>query len=928
MKKLAIALITATILLFASVLLNNILYVKKVPQSVLSSNLSTANAIKPDTSTQSTLSVQRITAENAADLIQTGPDAIGGIGDWVLTNGTICAVITDVPHENEFSSKGGVLTDLGFCGRKDDHFTTMQDILDADRKRPMDITRIESEVDANSASIITYAQRDAVEVQTRYRLRNTDKTQLSISKKVSLLDSEKSTFNLYTTFWFNYHSMQPFIYSTKNSKHTRGFNNVDFVSRGSSAIPDAAVAADVLILPGPHDAEDGVSYGWQLLSAIRRTGDEAIYLPSFILSDEEMSVRAILPKHFYLGDGSNLGFIQLPQIPLLNLSKGDSLETEELIYVGQSSDVASITNQILADAPLVSGTVKDPKTALHIKHSDGRPFTFVRPQNDGRFEFRAKPGDYEITHRGSAGRVVKQSLSLDTEDMDLGVLELPAATTLTLPRNEAMRLIFVGRDGTENPDFNLALTDFTVHDGETDVPAKKISQVFLAGIDSDLSQVEIAPGDYTVYATRGPEYSLSKKDITVIAGQENRLDIAIPVHQVKTPGYIAGDLHVHSGGGFDNVFSTQERVRSFVAEHGEVMVSSEHDVPLNFSPQIVNMGVSDKITSIDGVEMTGTMPSEHNPHTVGHVNFFPVSPKPHEYRKGMPNHEHSRLRDMLHGFRHEHGEVVAQLNHARQHLYLSSDLPEDYEELIDNGGYLNHMGIAGHPYNPEKSLQSFPNNSLIERDPATGTRDIDIDAMEIINPSKNHPQDRIIAMRKDWMSFLNQGLRITGTANSDSHHANEQVSVPRNMVAMDSELGSDSVVNFNQDEFITSLKSGNAYGTTGPMLELSLSGKSMGETLQADKATLQLKVTSADWIPVDEIKVQINGTDHVTLTLNETNTYEVELEFEKDSFVTVEVSGKETADYKTIYPVLFPYAFSNPIYVDYNSDGEWAPPGL
>ena len=170
MKKIAIVLSSAAFLLFCVVLINNFLFVKKVPQSDLSSNLDTPKLIQsPNSSTQSKLSVQRITAANASALIKTGPDAIGGIGDWLLTNGTICAVITDVPHENEFSSLGGALTDLGFCDRKDDHFTTMQDILDADRKRPVDIMRIETESDASSVSIITYAQRDAVAVKTRYR---------------------------------------------------------------------------------------------------------------------------------------------------------------------------------------------------------------------------------------------------------------------------------------------------------------------------------------------------------------------------------------------------------------------------------------------------------------------------------------------------------------------------------------------------------------------------------------------------------------------------------------------------------------------------------------------------------------------------------------------------------------------------------------
>jgi len=57
-------------------------------------------------------------------------------------------------------------------------------------------------------------------------------------------------------------------------------------------------------------------------------------------------------------------------------------------------------------------------------------------------------------------------------------------------------------------------------------------------------------------------------------------------------------------------------------------------------------------------------------------------------------------------------------------------------------------------------------------------------------------------------------------------------------------------------------------------------------------------------------------------------TIQVPLEFEKDSFVTVEVFGEANDDYKAIYPGLMPYAFSNPIYVDYNQDGQWQAPGL
>ena len=203
----------------------------------------------------------------------------------------------------------------------------------------------------------------------------------------------------------------------------------------------------------------------------------------------------------------------------------------------------------------------------------------------------------------------------------------------------------------------------------------------MAGVDSDPATVEIAAGRYRVYATRGPEYSLSTIEISVAAGKTVSLVIEVPQHVVKTPGFIASDLHVHTGLSFDNTFSTSARVRTFVAEHGEIMVSSEHDVPVDFSPFIEMLGVQDKITSIAAIEATSILPSDTNPYTSGHVNFFPTMPKPLEYRRGGVRNEDRRLRDVLHEMSNNHPEVISQLNHARQNLSLSGD---ENGEMPDN----------------------------------------------------------------------------------------------------------------------------------------------------------------------------------------------------------------------------------------------------
>lgn len=868
----------------------------------------------------------RITAENASALIKKGPDAIGGIDDWFISNGTLCAIISDVEHEHDFSTKGGALVDLGFCGREDDHYTVMQDLVDAKRERPLDAVSINASVDNGKAQIAVDSATSGATQTTTYALSLTSPTQLNISKKLNRTPEKDSGFSVYSSLHFNYHSLEPFVFASQDFSQINGFENEDFVSRGLGALSVASRNADTIITISPPTAIEPISYGWHLKSA-RRISDELSYdVPSFVLADDESNALLILTDTFYIGDGREIGWVQLAQIPLLSLTEETSLEIEEIIYVGKGGDVASITDQLFNNTQHVTGRVNDPNVALHIDQSDGTPLTHVLPADDGSFEFHLPAGQYQLRQVGSAKRETVEIFSVADQALQLSPKTLSEAAQLTLPKGDAMRLVFVGINDTPNPDFTDTYTAASIIEDDGPHYREAISQIFLAGLASDISEVTLAPGDYRVYATRGPEYSLEKADITLSQSSKTTLDIKIPEHRLPTPNYIASDLHVHAGSSFDNTFSDTERVRTFVAEHGEVMVSSEHDIPVDFAPLIKAMGADQKITSIAAAEVTSLMPTANNPFTGGHSNFFPYEPDPHAYRRGMVSHEKKRLREVIHAVRQKHPNVLVQLNHPRLNLALSGTLPDDYQDLINNAEYLEHMGPAGHPYNPSRPLNSSPNNSLIETDPTTGLRDIDFDLIEIINPGGEDHHDRIKAVRKDWLSFLKQGERIVGTANSDSHTSAVQVGLPRTMVAMTD----DRVIEFNQTEFINSLKAGNAYGSTGPMLEVSLSDKQMGETFQGQRGQLKIKISSVDWVSVQHASIQVNGETIAEYVLPEKNINDllIPISFDQDSFVTIEVRGPAGADYKAIYPELTPYAFSNPIYVDFNSDGKWQAPGL
>ena len=878
-------------------------------------------------SATASVSVTQITADNAPQLIPKGPDATAGIGDWHLSNGMVCAVISDIDHEGEFSRNGGVLIDLGFCGRDDDHYTTAQDLVNASRARPLDGRSIRFEGSETSASVIVEMATPGATQTTRYTLSAALPTQLSIHKVLSRTEEPDQDFGLYTPLHFNYHSLEPFIFASRDLSNSNGFKQQDFVSRGTSAMTVAARSADTIVTISPPTATTPIAYGWHMKSAQRVEGKNKYDVPRFVLADDESNAMLVLADTFYFGANDELTWLQLPQIPLLELDTGAALEVHEVIYLGARGDVASITDQLISNGHRITGRVANPNTAIHIDFADGTPLTHVRPNSDGSFAFKAPTGQYQARIVGSAKRQNSVDFKVDAEGKSLGLLTLPGVASLSLPKGQAMRLIFVGRDGTANPNFIDTFTGSSVIEADGEHFRRGSPQVFLAGLPGDVESINLAAGAYRVYATRGPEFSLEITDVEIAAQGDYTLSIKTPVRLLDTPGYIASDLHVHAGQGFDNTFSETERVRTFVAEHGEVMVSSEHDKPIDFAPLISKMGAQNDIVSIAAAEVTSLLSTELNPYTAGHTNFFPYPPQPLEYRRGMVNNEDRRLRDIIHDVRQISPNVLVQLNHPRQSDRLSGEqLPGNFRDLIDAGDYFDHMGTAGHPYLPNQPLDSPPNNVLLERDPKTGLRDLDFDLIEVVNAGGPDHESRLRAVRKDWLSLVKQGERKVATANSDSHKSAEQVAVPRNMVA----VKHDSVITFDEAEFLRALKAGNSYGTTGPMLEVSLSGAQMGETFSGARGQLKIKVSSVDWISVDKAKVQVNGETIAEYDLADraVNELLIPVNFEKDSFVTLEVSGPVTEAYRDVYRDISPYAFSNPIYVDFDSDGSWQAPGL
>ena len=95
--------------------------------------------------------------------------------------------------------------------------------------------------------------------------------------------------------------------------------------------------------------------------------------------------------------------------------------------------------------------------------------------------------------------------------------------------------------------------------------------------------------------------------------------------------------------------------------------------------------------------------------------------------------------------------------------------------------YFSHLAVAGESFDPTVALEAAPNRVLIEPDRNTGLRDLDFDAVELMNgPSMIH----YYRTRADWFSLLLQGEFRTATANSDSHRVGQLLGLPRNYVRL------------------------------------------------------------------------------------------------------------------------------------------------
>jgi len=906
---------------------------------------------------------ERIAESNANEYLRDCPDRLGGIGDWYLANDVVWAIVDDVSNANVISSSGGTLVDLGLLGHDGEQLVQMMPFLNMTRDLIVPYDDIKAETGEGRASITVAAthglrpekpglgvlsKEEAAEivVETEYRL-EAGESFLRLKTTISNNGDEKVGIFYFGDLFYWDDTVKPFAGSQERLGRARGaprgFHH-PFMDPASLLSILRGTGGFTYIAGGGVEGMPAVSYGICSPSEYREK--------RLLWGINDRLVTVVGP---FLGK-FNRPF-DLWKILFLGIKPGDRFVYERVLVVGERNDVASATDTIFhllgtasGDAG-VAGSVEpaDADASIMIFAADGDlPVTQIRPERQGEragmFKAFLPPGEYTAKIR-SVGRdpdlstpqiepITRRFTVGENGFADIGTVKLPELSTLLVEVFEGesrlpARVVIQGASGTPDPEMGSDLLGFTLS-GRHAPMTYAANWVLLDGNETAPVEVALRPGKYKVYATHGFEYSVAEAEVD-IGKPGSKANVKLSLERViDTPGMMSGDFHVHSAHSMDSAFSHEQRVASFVAEGVDLLIATDHDVLMDYTPVISKLDLSRRLMSIVGVESTSTQMVSATPFTVGHTNVWPLRYQPMLPRRGMICDEELRPRDLFDSIRQiADGDPVIQINHGRGGT------------LGSEASYFIALGVDFEKplaYDPSIPLTESPNNILLVANSA-GTRDIDFDAMEILN---GNAFDEYLLLRADWFSLLNQGYIKTGTANSDTHIKAQLAGYPRNYIL----LKDPAAERADKETLGERIKSQRVFGTTGPIIKVDIGGKAtMGDivTAKGGHANLNVKVMAAQWVPIDEIRVYANG-DVVELFKAGPQSETVRLDrsvlltLEKDAWLVIEAttapepeSGEPSIPgglYNIIAPHFAPLAFTNPILIDVDGNGRFDPPGI
>jgi len=631
-------------------------------------------------------------------------------------------------------------------------------------------------------------------------------------------------------------------------------------------------------------------------------------------SSASSAARSRLPFWVYPKKGHYLGWIDMNPIRYLsqpislesvsmNLDPGKSFEARYVLLVDvEAEDLLEKIYQILgvraakvkidtADfcGELMEVVVQDMSSRVFFSSFLEKPQPFVVMLPQGHYSIRAN----------FFPAVVENLLSVDLEKENTCLLQDPPKGKIKISiRNKAGAFVpgkttFIGLDPTRTPYFRP----------ENPLETNNSHEYFKNSCfpQAEGLEVDLPVGSYMISASRGPEYTLDQRVVEVL--KDSLQEVVFQIDKIiEGTNLISVDPHMHTLNS-DGSMTIAERIKSAVAEGVDVAISADHNYISDYPSVLKNLGLGEYIAVLMGQEVT---PLDINQIGMPEFNRFPL-----RMREGEPGNGAIDIRffenntPIFEESRRKEPRALIQVNHPRRRGY----------------GYFTYYQLD--PETAATALKGF---------------DTSFDLLEVMNGAFfSHDKSKNSEVIADWLHLLKRGYYFPIVGSSDSHGIDKnEPGYARTYVYYKGEKGN----KLDTSALIQAIKKGQSFVSTGPIIEFAVNKTSVpGNTIMVEKGKLDvaIKVQSAPWISVDEVRVIINGERKIILPVKAPKEQilkfqdRISLNLEYDSYVAVEVIGDET-----LFPVVqkrskndgyecgpLPYALTNPIFVDVDGNGKF-----
>lgn len=533
-------------------------------------------------------------------------------------------------------------------------------------------------------------------------------------------------------------------------------------------------------------------------------------------------------------------------------------------------------------------TVTQANTEIGVARTNGR----------GNVMMRLPVGQYDIAIAGLGRSEIKQTIEVGESDVNVDIATDACGYAVANIKDEnggsmPCKVSFHGVNDTKDPFFGPDSKAEAVHNTRYAAHGR--------------FRQEIAPGEYDVVISRGPEFDAVVQRIKVERGEETQIKASL-VQTVDSSGWVSGEFHSHSTPSGDNTGSQRGRVLNLLAEHIEFAPCTEHNRIDSYQPHLDQLRASRWMATCTGMELTG------GPLPVNHQNAFPLIRRPRTQDGGAP------LTDV---------NPVVQI-----------------ERLAMWDGGSSKLVQSNHP----NLIQIFGDANL-DREPDAGFRDM-FKYMDVVEV---HPLASIFERPTDypkqdergntifvWLQLLNQGFRVPGVVNTDAHYNFHGSGWLRNYIRS----STDDPSQISTDEMVAASEQGNIVMSTGPFMEVSLHDPnqtqsdpvSPGDDIQltSDAAQLHVRVQCANWLDINRVQVLVNGElvdglnftrrDHPDMFGNGVVKFDqkIDMEIDSDAHIIVAAVGEGLTLGRVMGPSAgkrMPVAVSNPIFADRDGNG-------